>query len=72
MNISNKIRGVKLKKQWAVFAPDGYLQYRTISETRKAAQEKAIGYHERGIKTWNDYAAAGYTTNKVLVDIKLL
>ena len=72
MNVSNKIRGVKKRKQWAVFAPDGYLQYRTISDTKWEAMERAIGYHERGERTWDDYAAAGYTTNKILVDIKLL
>lgn len=72
MELSDKIRGVKLKKQWAVFAPDGYLQYRTISDTQKEAKEMVIGYWERGTITWNDYAAKGYRTNKILVDIKLL
>ena len=66
------IKGVKSKKLWAVFAPDGYLQYRTISETRKQAKERALGYWEIGEKTWHDYAVSGYTTNKILVDIKLL
>ncbi len=28
--------------------------------------------HKFEDKTWSDYAAAGYTTNKILVDIKLL
>ena len=66
------IKGVYKKKHWAVFAPDGYLQYRTISDTRKEAQERVIGYSEKGVRTWDDYAAAGYITNKILVDIKLL
>ena len=72
MEFTIKIKGIKLKKQWAVFAPDGYLQYRTISDTKKEAKERVIGYHEMGCKTWEDYAGAGYTTNKILVDIKLL
>lgn len=72
MKLSEEIKGVKLKKQWAVFAPDGYLQYRTISDTQKEAKERVIGYWERGEKTWEDYAAKGYRTNKILVDIKLL
>ncbi len=67
-----KIKGIKSKKQWAVFATDGYIQLRTISGTKKDAEERAIAYWEKGIKTWTDYAAAGYTTNKVLVDIQLL
>lgn len=72
MSVSENIRGIKKRKYWAVFAPDGYLQFRTISYTRKEAQERAVGYYERGERTWNDYAAAGYRTNKILVDIKLL
>jgi hypothetical protein len=72
MEVSTVIRGVKQKKQWAVFAPNGDLQYRTISDTRKDAMERVIGYHELGARTWHDYAVAGYTTNKILVDIKLL
>jgi len=66
------IKGIIKEKQWAVFGPDGYLQYRTISDTRKEARERAIGHWERGIKTWEDYAAAGFTTNKILVDIQIL
>jgi len=70
MKISEEIKGVKLKKQWAVFAPDGYLQYRTISDTQKEAKERTPRYGSEF--TWNDYAAKGYRTNKILVDIKLL
>lgn len=70
--MSNKIKGIKEKKQWAVFAPDGYIQFRTISDTKKEAQVRAIGHWELGNKTWDYYAAAGYTTNKILLDIKLL
>jgi hypothetical protein len=69
---SNQIKGVQDKVMWAVFAPDGYLQYRTIADTQKEAKERTIGYHEKGDTTWDDYAANGYTTNKILVDIKLL
>ncbi len=71
-HFSEEIRGVQMKKQWAVFAPDGNLQYRTISDTQKEAKERVIGYHELGKYTWADYAAKGYRTNKILVDIKLL
>jgi hypothetical protein len=70
--MSEKIKGVQMKKQWAVFAPDGYLQFRTISDTRKEAKKRAIGYWEEGEYTWKDYAAMGYRTNKILVDIKIL
>jgi len=70
MNISNQIKGVKQKKQWAVFSPDGYIQFRTIADTQKEAKERTP--KECGDLKWEDYAAKGYTTNKILVDIKLL
>ncbi len=47
-------------------------RYRTISDTQKEAKERAIGYHEKGEKTWQDYAAAGYRTSKVIVDISIV
>jgi len=68
--ISIKIRGVKQKKQWAVFAPDGYLQYRTIADTKKEATERTP--KEGSDFKWEDYAAKGYRTNKIIVDIKVL
>ena len=70
--MSNIIKEIRQKKHWAVFAPDGYLQYRTISDTKKESKERAIGYWERDEKTWADYAIKGYTVNKILVDIKLI
>lgn len=66
----NIIRGVKSRKQWAVFAPDGYVQYRTISDTKKDAKERTPQYGSD--YKWEDYAAAGYTVSKILLDIKLL
>ena len=70
MKLSEEIRGVQMKKQWAVFAPDGYLQYRTIADTKKEAKERTP--REGSDLTWEYYAAEGYRTNKILVDIKLL
>jgi hypothetical protein len=70
MKLHSKIKGVKMKKQWAVFAPDGYLQYRTISDTQKEAKERTL--RKGSDLTWQNYSAKGYRTNKVLVDIKLL
>lgn len=64
------IRGVKNKIQWAVFSSDGYLQYRTISDKQWEAKEKTP--REGSDLAWDDYAASGYTTNKIVVDIKLL
>lgn len=69
MNTGTKIKGVKLKKQWAAFSPDGYIQCRTISDTQKEAKERTP--KEWGNFKWADYAAEGYTTNKILLDIKI-
>ena len=38
--VFDKIRGVKNKIQWAVFSPDGYIQTRTIADTKKQAQNQ--------------------------------
>ena len=70
MDFNTKIYGVKCKKQWAVFSPDGYIQFRTIADTQKEAKERTP--KEFGHLSWEDYAAKGFTTNKILVDIKLL
>lgn len=67
-----QIKGVKQKSMWAVFAPDGYLQFRTISDTKKEAKQRVIGYWERGEKSWEDYAAKGYFANRIQVDIKFI
>lgn len=64
-----QIRGIKSKRMWAVFAPDGEIQVRTISKTKKDAQSLTPG---RGGSTWEDYAKAGFVANKILVDIKLI
>ena len=64
------IKGIFQKTMWAIFAPDGYIQFRTIAETRKESRELVIGHWEKGVKTWDDYAAAGFTENKISVDIK--
>lgn len=43
-----QIKGIKKKLMWAVFAPDGYLQVRTICDTQKEAKERVIAHWERG------------------------
>lgn len=64
------IKGLKEKKQWAVFSPDGYIQFRTISDTKKDAKERTP--KDWGDSKWDDYAREGYTVHKVIVDIKFL
>ena len=70
MDFNTKIYGVKCKKQWAVFAPNGYIQYCTISDTQKEAKLRTM--RDGSDLNWESYAVVGYTTNKILLDIKLL
>jgi len=76
MGLKNKpsivIKGIKSKKMWAVFAPDGKLHFHTIANSEKMAKAKIVWALEESLWEWDDYAKEGYTTNKILVDIKLL
>jgi len=54
---------------FAYFAPDGYIQVRTIADTKKLSRW-AICKGEA--KSWEDYERAGYVCKKVLVDIRII
>ncbi len=58
---------VKQNGMWAVFAPDGEIQMRSIAYTRKDSQ-----YYVRKFEgvTWEDYKAKGFYCRKVDVTIK--
>lgn len=71
--VNKIIRGIRTRKLWAVFSPDGYLQYRSISDTKKGAKKSVIECHELANNiTWKDYAENGWVVNKILVDIKII
>ena len=55
---------------WAYFAADGYLQVRTIAETKKLAREM-IAKWRRG-ETWKDYEMAGYFLERINVNISII
>jgi hypothetical protein len=61
------LKGVKKKTKWATFSPDGYIQFRSISDTKKDAKERTMRSYSD--ESWDDYAAAGFTVEKVIVDI---
>ncbi len=65
-----KIKGIKQKKMWAWFSPDGNIQVRTIHEIKKESRKYLP--REGSDLTWENYAAEGYIESKILVDIKLL
>lgn len=52
---------------WAYFAPDGYLQVRTIGESRADSRRFLVGRDES--ITWREYERAGYVLNRVRVEI---
>ena len=55
-------------KYWAYFAPNGYLQVRSIAETKKLAREMIA--KENYDKSWKDYEIMGFYLLKVDVDIQ--
>jgi hypothetical protein len=56
-------------KFWGYFSPDGYLQVRSISETKSLSREM-LAYNS--IKTWEDYEEAGYILRRINVDISVI
>ena len=68
MKLSNTIRSIKDKKQWAVFCPKGELLFHSVSNTEKEAKRKSVEVN----KCWNDLAIEGFTTKEILINIKLL
>ena len=67
-----RAKNVVNKKQWAVISPDGYVQWRTIADTRKEAKELSPTHREYGEVTWIDYEKSGFTVKKILINIKVL
>lgn len=63
------IKGINKEIMWGVFSPDGELQVRSLAYTMK--QSKIQTVHLTGCE-WMQYAAAGYTINKIYVDIKII
>ena len=51
---------------WAYFTPDGYIQARSIADTRKLSREMISKFESL---TWVDYEKAGYECHKVNVII---
>lgn len=70
-----KIKGVKNKIMWAYFASDGYLQVRSIADSRSLSREMiaAREYDINGNKlTWKDYEAKGFKLIKIVVSVEPL
>jgi hypothetical protein len=59
-------RPVNAKKMYAYFAPDGYIQVRSIAGTKKLSREMISKFKD---KTWVDYERKGYFLSQVDVTI---
>ena len=53
---------------WGYFAPDGYLQVRSIAGTKKLSREMLTKFED---KTYQDYEKAGYKIHLIDVNIKV-
>jgi len=57
-----KEKGIIRKKMWAIFSPEGYVQFRSISDSKKITES---------FTEWDRYNKAGYTIRKIILDIKV-
>lgn len=63
-----KARTINKKISWAYFDPNGYIQVRSISDTKKQCREMICMWETF---TWKDYEKNGYFIKKVIVDIQI-
>lgn len=61
-----KPKSIKNRKMWAYFAPDGWLQVRSLAYTKIDSRR----YLTRD--SWKEYEANGYTLHQVIVNIEVL
>lgn len=66
-----KPKSIKNRKMWAYFAPDGWLQVRSLGET-KAQARKYLTWDGVSMDTWQDYEHQGFTLHQVIVKIEVL
>lgn len=76
--INNKIKEGSLKRadprpinkrlMWAYFSPDGYIQVRSIADTKGISREMISSRED---VTWKDYEEYGYVQKRVEVNINL-
>lgn len=71
----NKVKKVRKPKpinktMWAVFAPDGHLQSRSLADTKRLSESMTPSGTTEA--TWKDYKAAGFRVHKVKVVVKII
>lgn len=57
------------RKMWGYFAPDGYLQVRSIADTKKLSREMLTDSES---VTYKHYEAKGYFLKLIYVRIEIL
>lgn len=55
------------RRMWAYFSPDGYIQVRTIADTKAMSRDR-VGF----TVNYKQYEEKGYYLQRVYVDIKPL
>jgi hypothetical protein len=67
-----KAKPILNKKMWAYFAPDGYLQVRSISYSKKQSRGLLTLFaHYADDKSWMKYEKAGYFPKRIMVNITI-
>ena len=67
---NQKPRNVKNLKQWAYFSPGGWIQVRSISDTKENAKKHVCDNDFMGI-TWEDYEKHGYFLKQIIFNIEV-
>jgi hypothetical protein len=63
-----RVKPVRNLKMWCYYAPDGWPQVRTLSETKKQCREM-IEKYDNWIHSWKQFEIKGYFIKRVDVSI---
>ena len=66
-----KLQIIKNLKQWAYFSPDGWIQVRSISDTKEDAREHVSDNDFPSI-TWKDYDKHGYCLKQIIFNVEIV
>jgi len=66
-----KAKKLQSNQMWAYFAPNGYIQVRSMGFTKEEARNAMdmYGYLDNPPSTWQEYEAAGFECKKINVKI---
>lgn len=58
------------KKMWGYFSPSGWLQTRSLADTKKESREQIV--RQDGSEKWQDYDNLGFVLKKLKVEISII